>query len=215
MEFLKIGKINLIKSKPLKYMKTDSGFQKGLLFSADELSSALLKSYNTQNQNIYNLYVDFIKKIRSGNNIFFCGNGGSFADAQHIVGELVVRFKIDRKPFSSTCLGSNSTILSAISNDFSYDYIFSRELEANYKENDMLICLSTSGKSKNIINVIKKSNELNIKSWLITGEKNPDVNYDASENIFIKSKNTPIIQEVTINLLHYICGKVEEDVIKK
>lgn len=195
-------------------MIIDSDFQNGLLFAANELSSALLESYSSQNNKVYELYCDFIKKIESNNNIFFCGNGGSFADAQHIVGELVVRFKYDRKPFSSNCLGSNPTILSAIANDYSYEDIFSRELEANCKKNDLLICLSTSGKSKNILNVIDKSNELDVKSWLITGERRAGLTYNATQTIFINSKNTPIIQEVTINFLHYICAKVEEYFIK-
>ena len=190
-------------------------FEEGLNLYSLELIESLKSTYQNSKPQILQLYKELIGTTESGNKIFFCGNGGSFADAQHIVGELVVRFKHNRKAIAAECLGTNSTILSAISNDLSFDLIFSRELEANSNPNDLLICLSTSGKSKNILNALNVSNELNLKSWLITGKKNNHNFSLAHKTIFIDSSNTPIIQEVTVNLMHYLCAKVEEYIVIK
>ena len=98
------------------------------------------------------------KSINSGGCIFTCGNGGSFSDAQHFTAELIVRYKKDRYPLSSLTLGCNVSNLTACSNDYKYDEVFKREYSALSKKEDTLIAISTSGNSKNIINILKKLN---------------------------------------------------------
>ena len=95
----------------------------------------------------------FISTIKNGGTIYICGNGGSFAHAQHLTAELVVRYKLNRDPIKAVCLGSNQSNLTAIGNDFSFDQIFSRELSGLYNVNDIVLILSTSGNSPNVIKV--------------------------------------------------------------
>lgn len=167
-----------------------------------------------QFNNIENYYKDLQEAISKDKKIFFCGNGGSFADSQHIVGELVVRIKKNRKPFDCIALGTNQTISTAISNDFSYENIFSREIEAYAKEKDILVCLSTSGTSKNILKVLSKAKEIGLVTWLITGKKSNKKPYIAQNHIYINSDNTPLIQEIYMHINHYVCEKLEEQYIK-
>lgn len=176
-----------------------------------EMTASLESTLSKQLENIFDLESEMLSTIENKNRIFFCGNGGSFADAQHIVGELVVRFKEDRIPFDAFCLGTNSTITTAVSNDFSFVNIFSRELEALYRSGDLLICLSTSGKSSNILDVLNKARTFNLNSWLITGNSTTSTQL-AKKFIYIDSQNTPIIQEITMHLMHFICGRIEKKI---
>jgi len=154
------------------------------------------------------------KCLKNNGVIYLCGNGGSFSDAQHIVGELVVRFKKERFPFRSIALGSNPNILTATSNDFNYELIFSRELLAygNSNNDDILICLSTSGNSDNISKVLETAKELHLNTWLITGLKRSNTTDKADKYIYINSEETALIQEITMNIMHQICDKLEENI---
>ena len=175
---------------------------------------ALEKTLENQILNIFNLFQDMLNSLKNNGVVYICGNGGSFSDAQHIAGELVVKFKKERLPFRVIALGSNPNIVTAISNDFNYEYIFSRELLAygNKKNNDTLICLSTSGSSKNIKKVLDTARELNINSWLITGQKRAKTTDKADKYIFINSKDTALIQEITMHVMHQICDQIEESI---
>jgi len=116
--------------------------------------------------------VNNIKEVLSkGNKVIFAGNGGSFADSIHLTTEFVSKFAFDRKPLSAIALGANNSIITSIGNDYSFEDIFSRELDALAREGDLLIAISTSGNSKNIIKVIKKAQTKGITVYCLTGEK--------------------------------------------
>ena len=108
--------------------------------------------------------------IKNNNCIYFCGNGGSAADAQHIAAEFTGRFKIERKSLKAVMLGANLSSITAISNDYGYDDVFSREIDGLGSKGDLLICYSTSGNSKNVIKAIKMAKEIGMKSVILTGE---------------------------------------------
>ena len=107
--------------------------------------------------------------INSGGKIIFCGNGGSAADAQHLAAELVVRFKENRNPIPALSLTTDTSVITSIGNDFGFDLIFSRQLEAVGNKEDFLVVITTSGKSENIIQAVKKANEMDIKVLALVG----------------------------------------------
>ena len=155
--------------------------------------------------------VDYcIETIKKGNTIFFCGNGGSAADAQHISAELTGRFKNDRKPLSGIVLGSNFSSLTAIGNDYNFEDVFSRELNGLGKEGDLLIAYTTSGKSKNVIKALETSKKLNINTIVMVGKNSNEVSPFADVIISIPSEITARIQESHITVSHIIFEIFEE-----
>ena len=163
-----------------------------------------LKRYDTLIDNLLNA-------INTKNTIFFCGNGGSFADAQHLAAELVVRFKENRRAINSIALGSNQCNLTAIGNDFEFEDIFVRELSALYKEGDIVIILSTSGNSKNLVKVANYLINNGSKGFSILG-KSGGLLKDLTHNIVIPSKETATIQEVTIVIGHSLCTDIDKHI---
>lgn len=159
--------------------------------------------------------IDLITRTISKDNfLFFCGNGGSAADAQHISAELTGKLKKDRRPLKGIVLGSNFSSITSISNDYGYDHVFSRELKGLYiSKNDILICFSTSGRSKNIIEAIKAANEIGLKSILFSGSRSNEFKSSASIEINVPSNNTPRIQESHITISHIIFQIVEKNLI--
>ena len=150
-------------------------------------------------------------KFKKKGKIIFAGNGGSFADSQHISAEFVARFSSDRIPLPSIALGTNSSNLTAIGNDFGFEKIFSRELEAIVNQNDLFIAISTSGNSENIINAVEVAKKKNIDFYIFTGENGGKLNKYSDKCLKIPSKNTAIIQQCHINLAHIIVGLSEKD----
>lgn len=147
--------------------------------------------------------------INKGGCIFTCGNGGSFADAQHFTGELIVRYKRDRKPLPSITLGCNSSNISACSNDYSYEEIFKREYQAISNKNDCLLAISTSGNSPNIQKIIRYA-ESNKRNWiLLTSEKIKEKPIGGSI-ISFPYTSTAAIQECHIFTLHLLCRALED-----
>ena len=146
--------------------------------------------------------------LQNDNCIISCGNGGSFSDAQHFSAELVVKYKRDRVPLSSFTLGCNTSILSACSNDYSYDETFKREYQAISKNNDTLIAISTSGNSPNIRRVIDYANQLERKWILLTSEK---IKNEPLGGVVIKFPftTTASIQESHIFFLQLICRAID------
>lgn len=162
-------------------------------------------------QKIIKLSQLIAQSIKSGSTIFFCGNGGSAADSQHLAAEFVGRFKEDRKPLSSIALTTDSSILTCISNDYSFHEIFSRQLNALAKNGDVLIGFSTSGNSKNVINAINTGNNLQMKTILFSGKTGGLANKLANHSILIPSTSTARIQEMHILIGHIICETVEKE----
>lgn len=149
----------------------------------------------------------FEKKAR----VFFCGNGGSAADAQHLAAELSGRFYLDRAPLNAEALHVNSSFITAIGNDYGFDSIFARQLEAKASAGDLLIALSTSGNSSNIINCIHKANDLKVQVIGWTGSKSCQMDDICDRTIKIPSENTPRIQEAHILIGHIVCEQVEQN----
>ena len=154
--------------------------------------------------------VNNIKEVISkGNKVIFAGNGGSFADSIHLTAEFVSKFNFDRKPLSAIALGANNSIITSIGNDYSFEDIFSRELDALAREGDLLIAISTSGNSKNIIKVIKKAQAKGITVYCLTGEKGGAVS-KICKCLKVPSNTTARIQEAHITIGHIICEIVED-----
>jgi D-sedoheptulose 7-phosphate isomerase len=156
-----------------------------------------------------------IRAIKKGNKIIFVGNGGSAADAMHLTAELVGKLKFKRKPLPAIDLVSNPSILTSIGNDYKFEDIFAKQIEAIGKKNDILIAITTSGLSKNIINAIKTSENLGLSIIILTGNKK---NYldQFNRNIILKipHTNTQRIQEYHILIGHIFCSLIENAFIK-
>mgnify|MGYP001177579897 FL=1 len=150
-----------------------------------------------------------IDSLKDGGKIIFCGNGGSFADAQHLSAEFTARFERERSSLASVALGTNSSTLSAIGNDYGYEYVFSRELESIGQDKDIFIAISTSGNSKNVVEAVKVANAKSIKTWGWTGQGAGKM-ADMCNTLRMPSSNTARIQECHIMLGHILCGAVEE-----
>ena len=155
----------------------------------------------------------FISTINNGGTIFICGNGGSFAHAQHLTTELVVRYKKNRKSIKSICLGSNQANLSAIGNDLSFDQIFSRELSGLYKSNDIVFILSTSGNSPNVIKVAEYVREMGGNAISLLGKDGGKLK-EITDNYIIPFHETNLIQEIQILIGHSICDELEKYICK-
>lgn len=148
--------------------------------------------------------------------LFLCGNGGSAADAQHLAAEMVGRFYLERKALSAEALTVNTSILTSLANDYDYNMIFARQLEAKAEEGDVLIGITTSGTSENIIQAFQKAKEMHLKTILMTGdisEYTPILRYTDCL-LAVPSQNTPRIQEVHILTGHIICEIVEQKLVE-
>tara|TARA_B100000029_G_scaffold256906_1_gene253679 strand:+ start:3275 stop:3859 length:585 start_codon:yes stop_codon:yes gene_type:complete len=154
------------------------------------------------------------KTLKNGNTILLCGNGGSASDSIHIAAEIVGRFNLkDRKSLPAIALPSNQSNITSIGNDFGFEYIFSRQIEGLGKENDLLIALSTSGNSKNILNAITAAKKLNIKTIGFTGLNGGAMSdLDCDYLLKIKSNDTARIQEIHILVAHIICDYIDSNI---
>ena len=150
-----------------------------------------------------------IETLESKGKIVLFGNGGSAADAQHIAAELVGRYKMDRKGLPAIALTTDTSALTAIANDFGYENIFARQLEALLNKNDLVIGISTSGNSKNVINALDYANELGVKTIGLSGGDGGVMNEICSHNLVVPSFDTPRIQEMHIFIGHTICHLVD------
>lgn len=148
--------------------------------------------------------------FQNGNKVLFCGNGGSAADAQHLAAEFSGRFYTDRDPLPSEALHVNSSYMTAVANDYSFDVVYARMLKAMGKNGDVLIALSTSGNSTNIINAIEQAKALGVITIGFTGETGGKMKDICDILINVPSKDTPRIQESHIMIGHIICQLVEE-----
>ena len=152
-----------------------------------------------------------IKAYKKGNKLLLAGNGGSAADAQHISAELVSRFYLERKALSAIALTTDTSIITAIGNDYGFDDIFARQIEANGNKGDIFLAISTSGNSKNIIKAIKQAKKQNIIVVGLTGAKESKMDKLCDITIKVPSKITPRVQEIHILIGHLICDIVERE----
>lgn len=156
---------------------------------------------------------DLIDCFKSGGKMLIFGNGGFAAISQHISAELVGRLKLKRKPLSAISLSSDVAVLTCEANDFGFEKVFSRQIEAIARPNDIVLGLTTSGKSKNILEAISVSNDLGLSSYVITGQNAPNSLKELCVNIIqIPTLHTESIQDVTMILFHRICEEIEKEV---
>lgn len=156
-----------------------------------------------------------IESLQNGGKVMFCGNGGSAADSQHLAAELVGRYKMNRPALNSVALTTDTSILTAVGNDFGYDTIFERQVEGIGKKGDILIGLSTSGNSKNVLLAMEKAKHMGIKTVAMTGEKGGKMNDFADFALNVPSDTTNHIQEMHIAVGHIICGFIEKELAPK
>lgn len=153
---------------------------------------------------------EIIKSYKSNKKLILFGNGGSAADAQHIAAEFVGKFYKDRKSLPSLAFHTNTSILTAISNDYGYEFIFERQVSAFVEKGDVVIGISTSGNSLNVINGLKKAREMGAVTIGFTGEKENNIEKIVDYCLKIPSSDTPRIQEGHITVGHIICYLVEK-----
>lgn len=151
-----------------------------------------------------------VEALQNGNKIFFMGNGGSAAEAQHLAGELVSYFMRQSKPYAAIALNTDTSVITAIANDLGYEHVFSRQLEALSKPGDVAVYLSTSGLSKNILNAMEYGKENGVVNIGFTGMKTRYMHQYSDYYIAIPSTSTPHIQEMHLILGHLLCERIEE-----
>jgi len=190
---------------------------------AIELQNHLEENINVH-QDILKMSKDIIdviqninNKLKKGGKILFCGNGGSAADAQHLAAEFIVRLRphVNRNPIPALTLAQDTSTLTACGNDYSFEDIFLRPFKAFVNKDDILFCISTSGNSKNILNVLKEAKKKKIYSVCFLGKGGGKARKICSKPLVISSNNTARIQECHIFLGHFILQKVEDLIISK
>ncbi len=182
---------------------------KDLLLESIQLHEELLRNYISQIIEITELAIDCLKK---GGKVMLCGNGGSASDSQHIAAELVGRFKKDRTALPSIALTTNTSILTALANDYGYEVVFAKQVEALGQKNDLLIGISTSGKAKNVANAMRQAKKMGIKTIALTGGDGGDLAKLADVSMIIPSSVTARVQEAHITIGHIVCDLIEQSV---
>jgi D-sedoheptulose 7-phosphate isomerase len=172
--------------------------------------SVTKKTKKKLQKTIISLACKIAHTVKTGGKIIWCGNGGSAADSLHLSSEFVGKFKKKRLPLPSTSLCSDIANLTCIANDYGFEYIFSRQLESIGKKNDLLICLTTSGNSKNIINCLKQAKKMRIKSVLFSGLTGGKSKKFSDLNLLVPSQVTARIQEMHVLMGQLLCELVEK-----
>ena len=186
------------------------------LIKVIQYKKQLLENIKKDKMQINNIALSIHKSINSGGKLMLCGNGGSAADAQHLAAEFLVRLRpnINRKPIAAISLLQDTSTITACGNDYNFKDIFSRNLEALGKKNDILLAISTSGNSANIINVLKKAKKMKIKTIGFLGKNGGLAKKLCDQKIIVPSKITARIQEIHIFLGHIIFEIVEDMLIR-
>ncbi|RXK01300.1 phosphoheptose isomerase [Arcobacter sp. CECT 8986] len=152
-----------------------------------------------------------VDTLKNGNKILLCGNGGSAADAQHIAAELTGRYKTERRGLPGIALTTDTSALTAIGNDYGYDRVFDRQVEALANKGDLVIGISTSGNSKNVLSALNLAKELGCKTVGLTGRDGGAMNEACDVNLVVPSNDTPRIQEMHILIGHTICQIIDNE----
>ena len=180
----------------------------------NEVTQQLLN--NQQLIDTVSMLVDeLVDMFKGDRKLLLCGNGGSAADAQHLAAEFSGRFRLNRKPLDAEALHVDTSYITAVGNDYDFQVIYERALEAKGRKGDMLFAFSTSGNSENILRACKKAKEMGVKCVGFTGSQNCKMDELTDVLIKIPSSNTPRIQEATMLLGHIICEKVEQILFAK
>lgn len=166
---------------------------------------------NTMEDKLYEASILAVTTLKAGNKVLLCGNGGSAADAQHIAAELTGRYKTERRGLPGIALTTDTSALTAIGNDYGYDRVFDRQVEALANKGDLIIGISTSGNSKNIVSALKLGKELGCKTLGLTGRDGGKMNNVCDINLIVPSDDTPRIQEMHILFGHTICQIIDDE----
>lgn len=180
---------------------------KDKILESIQVKEELMRTCIGQTVQIVNCIINCLK--RGGKAIFF-GNGGSAADSQHLAAEFVGRFKKDRRALAAVALTTDTSILTSLANDYGYEVIFAKQIEALGNKGDVAIGISTSGKAKNVIMGIKRAKEMNLKTIALTGGDGGILAKQADMSLIVPSKITARIQEAHITVGHIICELAEE-----
>lgn len=151
-----------------------------------------------------------VDTLKNGGKILLCGNGGSAGDAQHIAAELTGRYKTERKALAGIALTTDTSALTAIGNDYGYEFVFSRQLEALGQSGDLLIAISTSGNSANVLKALKSAREMGVRTLGLSGRSGGAMNELCDLNLVVPSSDTPRIQEMHILIGHTICQAIDD-----
>jgi D-sedoheptulose 7-phosphate isomerase len=170
---------------------------------------AVIQALSSQQPLLERIAVKISSAILSGKKVMWCGNGGSAADSQHLAAELVGRFRRERRGLASIALTTNTSILTAIGNDYGYDHVFRRQIEALCAAGDVVVGLSTSGNSKNVCSALEAARDLGAFTVAFTGESGGRAADVADISLRVSSKDTARIQEGHILCGHMICDWVE------
>jgi len=184
---------------------------KDIFLQSIQIKEELLHKNLNQIIEIADLIIDALKK--NGKAILF-GNGGSAADSQHIAAELVGRFKRDRTPLAALSLTTNTSVLTSLANDYGFEVVFAKQVEALGEKNDVAIGISTSGKAKNVALGLKQAKKMGLKTVALTGGDGGDIAKLADVSLIVPSSITARIQEAHITIGHIICELVEETLCK-
>jgi D-sedoheptulose 7-phosphate isomerase len=177
-----------------------------------QVKEELLRSSLSQIVEITEIFIDCLKY---GGKIILFGNGGSASDSQHIAAELVGRFKRDRPGLPAIALTTNTSILTAVSNDYGYEIVFAKQIEALGTKNDVVVGISTSGKAKNVACAIRQAKKMGLKTVAFTGGDGGDLTKLADVSILVPSSVTARIQEAHITIGHAICEIVEQELFQE
>lgn len=177
------------------------------------LKQAILADENLLGQ-IEKLAADCVHCLQSGGKVIFAGNGGSFADAQHLSAEFISRFLFDRAPLASLVLGANNSAISAIGNDYGYEQVFARELQGVAKPGDVFIPITTSGNSRNILIAVEQASKQGLTTVAFTGAGGGKL-AALCNCLCVPSRETARIQESHIMIGHIVCGLVEQQYFKE
>jgi D-sedoheptulose 7-phosphate isomerase len=176
-----------------------------------ESSALLTASAATISQRDVDAAVDaIVRTLSAGKPLLVCGNGGSACDAMHITGELVARFLEERRALKAICLSSNSAVMTAWSNDYSYATAIARQVEAYGEPGAVLLGISTSGNSENILAAFERAREMGMVTVALTGEGGGKMAVLADCLLAVPSRNTPLIQQVHVCIYHYLCQRIEQ-----
>ncbi len=196
-----------------KYLKTKNDIKNIIQKSIDLKRQLLEDEYYTKKIHIASNIVT--NTFKSGRKVFFCGNGGSAADAQHLSTELSGRFYLDRAPLFAEALHVNTSFLTAVANDFGYEEIYARMVQAKGSEGDVLVGISTSGNSPNIIRALQQAKEQKLITIGMTGETGGKMAEYCDVLLNVPSTDTPRIQECHILIGHIICELVERELFNE
>ncbi|NYH54771.1 MULTISPECIES: D-sedoheptulose-7-phosphate isomerase [Nocardiopsis] len=152
------------------------------------------------------------RALSDGQRLFACGNGGSAAEAQHLTAELTGRFENERAPLSAIALHAETSSVTAIANDYGYRQVYARQLRAHARPGDLLVCMSTSGNSENVVAAAKVAHELGVTCWSMTGPGPSALESLSDETVAVPAPSTSTVQEVHLALVHVFCAAVDREV---